>query len=332
MNRVDLHPEDLLDRTRRGIASAQEVQRLHAHLESCPACRYEYTLARDCAEGAAELPGDEALLVRVRAGAARALRTSALSRQGGRLRRRPSRVLLLAAAAVVLLATLTAGATFARRAWNRTFARYVEQSIGSSHSSGTTNRKPAQLPAGPSTAEDDLGKSTSDNAPEAQLPPPEADDSAKIAPTEEPSRTPPSRAAAPIDRAKTVEPAATAAELFARANLARRRGDMNEAAHTYRDLQSSFPGSPEEIVSRVTLGRLLLDRLGDARGALVQFDSYLANPTHGALREEALIGRALALGRLHRQAEEKGAWAALVAAYPKSAYAERARARLEELH
>ena len=106
---------------------------------------------------------------------------------------------------------------------------------------------------------------------------------------------------------------------------------MNEAAHTYRDLQSSFPGSPEEIVSRVTLGRLMLDRLGDARGALVQFDSYLANPTHGALREEALIGRALALGRLHRQAEEKGAWAALVAAYPKSAYAERARARLEEL-
>jgi TolA-binding protein len=330
MNRVDLHPEHLLDRTRRGMASAQEVQRLHAHLESCPACRYEYTLARDCAEGAAELPGDEALLGRVRAGAARALRTSALSRQGGRLRRRPSRVLLLAAAAVVLLATLTAGATFARRAWNRTFARYVEQSIGSSHSSGTS-RKPAQLPAGASTAEDDLGKSAGDNAPEAQLPPPEADESAKVAPVEEPSRNAPSRAPASVDRAKTIEPAATAAELFARANLARRRGDVNEAAHTYRDLQSTFPGSPEEIVSRVTLGRLLLDRLGDARGALVQFDSYLANPTHGALREEALIGRALALGRLHRQAEEKGAWAALVAAYPKSAYAERARARLEEL-
>ena len=142
----------------------------------------------------------------------------------------------------------------------------------------------------------------------------------------------PSRAApSSIDRPKAAEAPVNAAELFARANLARRRGDVNEAAHTYRDLQSTFPGSPEEIVSRVTLGRLMLDRLGDARGALVQFDSYLANPTHGALREEALIGRALALGRLHRQAEEKGAWAALVAAYPKSAYAERARARLEEL-
>jgi TolA-binding protein len=329
MNRVDLHPEDLFDRARRGMASAQEVQRLHAHLESCPACRYEYTLARDCAEGAADLPGDEALLGRVRAGAARALRTSALSRQGGRLRRRPPRVLLLAAAAVVFLATLTAGATFARRAYNRIFARNVEQTISSSHESGTT-RKPAPLPAGRSAADDDLGRSSADNPPEAQIAPPELDDSARVG--EEPSHASPSRApTAAMDRAKTVEPAASAAELFARANLARRRGDVNEAAHLYRDLQSSFPGSPEEIVSRVTLGRLLLDRLGDARGALVQFDSYLANPTHGALREEALIGRALALGRLHRQAEEKGAWAALVAAYPKSAYAERARARLEEL-
>jgi TolA-binding protein len=309
MNRVDLHPEDLFDRARRGEASPQEVQRLHVHLESCPACRYEYTLARDCGEGAATLPGDEALLGRVRAGAARALQGNALSRQGGRIRRRQSRVVLLAAAAVILLATLTAGATFARRAYNRVFARNIDQSIASAHESGTS-RKPAPLPVAP---------------PEAFYP-------EKSATGEEPARPAPTRASpSSVDRPKAVEPPANAAELFARANLARRRGDVNEAAHTYRDLQSSFPGSPEEIVSRVTLGRLMLDRLGDARGALVQFDSYLANPTHGALREEALIGRALALGRLHRQAEEKGAWAALVAAYPKSAYAERARTRLEEL-
>ena len=325
MNRVDLHPEDLFDRARRGEASSQEVQRLHAHLESCPACRYEYTLAHDCAEGAATLPGDEALLARVRAAAARELAGSMSSRQGGRIRRRPSRVVFLAAAAVVLLATLTAGATFARRAWNRTSARNVEQGIASDHS-GATSRKAASLPVGRGTVE-------TDNAAEAPaVAPPETFDPSKSATAEDPIRLVPSRAApSPVDRSKAAEAPTNAAELFARANLARRRGDVNEAAHTYRDLQSSFPGSPEEIVSRVTLGRLMLDRLGDARGALVQFDSYLANPTHGALREEALVGRALALGRLHRQAEEKGAWAALVAAYPKSAYAERARARLEEL-
>jgi TolA-binding protein len=325
MNRVDLHPEDLFDRARRGEASPQEAQRLHAHLESCPACRYEYTLARDCGEGAATLPGDEALILRVRAGAARALQGSVLLRQGGRVRRRPSRVVFLAAAAVILLATLTAGATFARRAYNRVFARNIEQNIASAHSNGTS-RKPSSLPIGRDATE-------ADNAAEAPaLAPPEVDDPAKSTTGEESVRPAPSRAGpSSIDRSKAAEPQATAADLFARANLARRRGDVNEAAHTYRDLQASFPGSPEEIVSRVTLGRLMLDRLGDARGALVQFDSYLANPTHGALREEALIGRALALGRLHRQAEEKGAWAALVSAYPKSAYAERARARLEEL-
>ena len=150
MNRVDLHPEDLFDRARRGEASSQEAQRLQAHLESCPACRYEYTLAHDCAEGAATLPGDEALLARVRTGAARALSGSTLSRQGGRIRRRPSRVVFLAAAAVILLATITAGATFARRAWNRTCARNVEQGIASDHSSATS-RKPASLPAGRGT-------------------------------------------------------------------------------------------------------------------------------------------------------------------------------------
>ena len=154
MNRVDLHPEDLFDRARRGEASSQEAQRLHAHLESCPACRYEYTLAQDCAEGAAALPGDEALLARVRTGAASALSGSMLSRQGGRIRRRPSRVVFLAAAAVILLATLTAGATFARRAWNRTWARNVEQGIASDHSSATS-RKPASLPAARGTVETD---------------------------------------------------------------------------------------------------------------------------------------------------------------------------------
>ena len=123
----------------------------------------------------------------------------------------------------------------------------------------------------------------------------------------------------------------SASELFSRANQARRDGKVKEAMRLYRALQERHSGSGEELVSRVALGRLLLDRLGDSRGALVQFNSYLASPGSGALREEAMVGRALALGRIGRVSEERAAWRALLDAWPKSTHAKRARARLAEL-
>jgi TolA-binding protein len=133
---------------------------------------------------------------------------------------------------------------------------------------------------------------------------------------------------APDENTAPVENDPTAADLFARANRLRRSDQAVQAARGYRDLQKAFPGSSEELVSRVSLGRLLLDRLGDSGGALAQFDSYLASPAQGALREEALIGRALSLGRLGRTAEERTTWNALLSAYPRSTYAARARERI----
>ena len=150
----------------------------------------------------------------------------------------------------------------------------------------------------------------------------DSDSAAAEAPKAAPARAP---------RARQVASADSPGELFARANAARRAGQTREASRLYRELQREFPGSSEELVSRVTLGRWMLDRLDDPSGALARFDSYLANPVHTALREEALIGRALALERLGRQAEERGAWTAFLAAFPGSVYAERARGRLEIL-
>jgi TolA-binding protein len=144
------------------------------------------------------------------------------------------------------------------------------------------------------------------------------------------SSTPPSPPASAFSTALPV-PLETSAQLFAQANDLRRSGEYVEAARVYRELQASFPGSREETSSRVTLGRLLLDRLGDVAGALAQFDAYLASAPDGTLAEETLVGRALALQRLGRAVEERAAWTVLLARYPTSANAERARGRLEEL-
>jgi TolA-binding protein len=117
--------------------------------------------------------------------------------------------------------------------------------------------------------------------------------------------------------------------MFARANAARRRGDHVGAIVLYRDLLRDHPDAAEASAARVTLGRLLLDD-GDAEGALRSFDAYLRGGD-GALREEAMVGRARVLGRLGRDGEERGAWSALLQSYPQSIHAERARARLEQL-
>jgi TolA-binding protein len=134
---------------------------------------------------------------------------------------------------------------------------------------------------------------------------------------------------APAANPPAVLPSVTAADLFAQANEARRRSDVDVAVKKYRELQHRFPGSGEASMSRVMLGRLYLDRVGDAASALAQFDGY-ARGGDGSLREEALVGRALALQRLGRGAEEKKAWQALLAAYPQSLSADRAHARLAE--
>lgn len=133
----------------------------------------------------------------------------------------------------------------------------------------------------------------------------------------------PGTAAAPTE--------STAAELFRDANAERRAGNVARAAELYRALQNRFPESPETHASRVSLGRLLLERQGDATGALAQFDAYLRSGD-STLAEEARVGRALAFERLGRAGDERGAWEELLAQHPNSLHAARARKRLDALH
>ncbi|RYZ08414.1 MAG: hypothetical protein EOO73_08165 [Myxococcales bacterium] len=297
MTRIDLHPEDLLDRAARGVATYADLTRIKQHLAECAVCRVERALFMQAAVDAAPLR-DEALV------AARLTRdvTARLASPMARRARRTSAVVggVLVA---VCVAGAAAAATLAWRAPNHRTAA------------------PLEVPSTPLVAPPSPG-------PELVVEPPTQEDSA--------AQEPPARGAAsePLPTrpsAPSASEPASASELFGRANQARRDGKVTEAARLYRGLQERFAGSHEELVSRVSLGRLLLDRLGDSRGALVQFNSYLASPAGGALREEAMVGRALALGRLGRAAEERAAWQALLEAWPKSTHRKRAQARLADL-
>jgi outer membrane protein assembly factor BamD (BamD/ComL family) len=123
-----------------------------------------------------------------------------------------------------------------------------------------------------------------------------------------------------------VEP--TAASLLQGANAARSRGQIEQAVSLLRALQQRFPGSPEATLSHVSLGKLLMLR-GFAEAALQQFSTYLT--IGGPLEEEALVGRAQALGAMGRPREERGTWESLVTRFPNSIYAARARDRLRVL-
>jgi len=300
MTRFDLHPEELLERAERGAISAADRARLEQHLAECGVCRVERALATQAASDVAPLRDEKLLLARLKRDVGNRLEGSLSPRARGK---RTVVVVALLAASVASVATAATVVVMRRAA--------------SSHQ--TTVAAPA---AGP------LRQAARDPAPGAAAEP--------VPVAEAPSPAEPTTVdAAPRSADLPAKPAAvdvaSAAEAFSRANLARRDGKVKEAVRLYRTLQERFPGSSEELVSRVTLGRLLLDRLGDSRGALVQFNSYLASPGGGALREEAMVGRALALGRLGRGAEERAAWSALVAAWPKSAHAKHAQARLAEL-
>jgi hypothetical protein len=327
MSAVDLHPEDLLDRARRGEATPEEWQRLRAHFAACPACRFEHVLADDCARAGApseSADGDVEMLARVRRGASRAVheraapRATRASSSRGWSRRRPKRVVYAAAALVLFGATVAAATTVVRRVWLR--GPEVEITAQASHKTRAHRKVAAagEVAAAPQAP----GAALAVDEPAA------LDDGAAEVPNA------PKPAVAPaVHHARVIASveAESPGDLFSRANAARRLGKTREAARLYRQLQRDFPGTSEELVSRVTLGRWMLDRLDDPAGALARFDSYLANPVHTALREEALIGRALALGRLGRETEERGAWTAFLAAFPGSVYAERARGRLETL-
>jgi hypothetical protein len=121
-------------------------------------------------------------------------------------------------------------------------------------------------------------------------------------------------------------PVVSAATLFDQASSARRQGRIAEALRLYASLRERFITSPEARLSLALVARMRLDQ-GEPEAAIDGFEAYLAT-FDGALREQAMAGRALALGRLGLTSQEKAGWRDLLRAYPNSSYAELAERRL----
>jgi TolA-binding protein len=169
-------------------------------------------------------------------------------------------------------------------------------------------RAPASVPSPPTSVAEAPPKSPTTAAAEPELP---------VSPLPAPE---------PSSQADAEEHTPTAAALFARANQARRNHEDAEAIRLYRALQARYPDSREARASRAMLGQLLLDKK-DPGEALGEFDSYLGDGG-GTVTEEALAGRAQALQKLGRVAEERAAWQELLKKFPSSVHAARARERL----
>jgi TolA-binding protein len=310
MTVVDLHPEDLLEKEARGSLDASERTRLDAHLAHCVACRMELQLRADFAEELeAEIPLERVIGLGIeRASLIPPARESVVVLRGPR-RRRHRAVWLLAAAALLVggVAAAAIGIRESRRA-----APVATLAVPA----------PVSPPAAPPA------KAHRDGPVEA----PDLEALSETAAAVETTVTaPPVAAPHHVHTVSLAAPPVVGvvgpAELFEMASDARRRGDYGRVLDTDRELEQRYPESREAQVARAIVGRLLLDR-GDPAGALAKFDSYLAAGA-GDLGEEAMAGRAIALDRLGKSDDAARAWAALLAAFPNSAYAARARARLE---
>jgi hypothetical protein len=127
---------------------------------------------------------------------------------------------------------------------------------------------------------------------------------------------------------RTVRTQPSAASLFEEGSALRDRDKTDQSIVVFRKLQQLYPKARETRISFALAGRMLLD-YGRPAQALSQFDQHLA--LGGEASEDALAGRATALGQMGRTSAESETWRRLLAAYPRTVYASQAKDRLSGL-
>jgi len=368
MTVVGLHPEELFDKLVDGELSPAERDRLQLHLEGCEVCRFEYAARLDFQAEALELSAAAPPTLPLRPLALPLLEGEPQAALPP-VRRRRGRLLVwgLVAATLITASGAVAAGLAAKQSWHPLDVLFSSPQTAPAAGTPTAVKK-ARPALGQAATASPAATATNGALVAATPSAPDVTASAPPKPENGAARLPhgvkaePHAAAAPVAQSAAVAPIAkpvaapiaavaatpapkedvrdakeapvakepsAAAKLFAEANQARRAGDVGRASGLYHLLQDQYGGSPEAELSRVTLALLLLDS-GDAQGALVGFERYLAGPSRG-LEAEALVGRARALGRLGRRDLEAAAWQEVQRKYPRSIYGRQATERLAAL-
>jgi TolA-binding protein len=296
--------DDLSVLSRRKELSVAEERRFEVYLGASDDARLFHEIGGDYDRMPVALPGDAALLARVRSRVAeRHARHTA--REKGR-----HRVPLLMAFGVLATAVAAAAAGI---------LGHVARSAGDD---ATPNVAAKPLPSAPAALEKRVF--ARDREPAAT--PGAAAEATRSQPDARGGRSEPATRAIPSAETPSLAPL-DARALFSRANAERKAGNVGEALLSYEELRRAFPDSPEASLSHVVSGRLLIAR-GNAERAANQFGAYLARNPNGTLAEEALHGKAEALRALGRSAEERRTWELLLQRFPSSIHAATARERI----
>ncbi len=152
----------------------------------------------------------------------------------------------------------------------------------------------------------------------------EADPSSDVAELRSARPRPPATAAPPAS-------VRAAEDLLLNANGLRSQGRWKEAESLYLRVIRAQPSSLAAYVARVASGSLRLEKLGDARGALRQFQAALRLQPRGVLDQEAQHGIAEAHRVLGDRDAERRALESFLSTHPDSPLGPSARARVQEL-
>ncbi|MDC0714680.1 tetratricopeptide repeat protein [Stigmatella sp. ncwal1] len=120
-------------------------------------------------------------------------------------------------------------------------------------------------------------------------------------------------------------------DLLRMANAHRIAGRWKDAEALYQRVIRAHPRGMSAYVARVASGSLRLEHLGDARGALRQFQEALRQQPEGVLSHEASHGVAEAWRALGDRAQEARALERFLAHHPDSPLEAASRKRLKEI-